>query len=108
MPPTRGLTGAAHGGALTATPTAPSIAYTLRIDLSHVDVVDAAIRLDHAPRSVRLAMKVHPEYDAQYWRYLEAPRVEASPGAASPLISREDSAVWLVPLHPGPDPRHYR
>ncbi len=108
MPPFRGLSRAATGGAVTATPPAPSIAYTLRIDLSHVDVVDVAIRLDHAPRSVRLAMKVHPEYDAQYWRYLEAPRVEGSPGDASPRISREDSTVWRVTLPAGRGTVHYR
>ena len=56
----------------------PTIAYSLRIDPDHLDVVDVAIRLDNAPNTLRLAMKVHPEYDAKYWRYLDSARVEGS------------------------------
>ena len=54
----------------------PSIEYTLRIDPRHLDIVEVAIRIDHAPDTVRLAMKVHPEYDARYWRYLDSLHVD--------------------------------
>lgn len=40
----------------------PSIEYTLRIDPSHLDAVDVAIDIAGAPSTLRLAMKVHPEY----------------------------------------------
>jgi hypothetical protein len=38
----------------------PTIGYSLRIDPDHLDVVEVAIRLDNAPNTLRLAMKVHP------------------------------------------------
>ena len=56
----------------------PAIEYTLRIDPSHFDAVDVAIHVDHAPDTLRLAMKVHPEYDAAYWRHLDSMRVDSS------------------------------
>ncbi len=58
-----------------AYPSQPSVAYTLRIDTAHTGVVDVTMRVEHAPATLRLAMKVHPEYDARYWRYLDAPSV---------------------------------
>jgi hypothetical protein len=51
-------------GALTPVSPRPTIAYTLRLDAAHLDVAELAIELRHAPTSVRLAMKVHAEYDA--------------------------------------------
>ncbi len=108
MPVSRRTPRATTDVGVTAPPPAPSIAYTLRIDSSHLDIVDVAIRLDHAPHSVRLAMKVHPEYDAQYWRYLDSARVEGSPNDGSTSIIREDSTVWRVTLPAGRGMVRYR
>jgi predicted metalloprotease with PDZ domain len=101
MPTSRRAPRSTTGVGVPATPPAPSIAYTLRIDPSRLDVVDVAIQLEGAPRSVRLAMKVHPEYDAQYWRYLDSARVEGSPTDGAGSIIREDSTVWRVTLPAG-------
>lgn len=71
-----------------AFPSQPSVAYTLRIDTAHTDGVDVAIRVEHAPATLRLAMKVHPEYDARYWRYLDAPSVDGTATAIRRISSR--------------------
>lgn len=89
-------------------PPAPSIAYTLRIDPGHLGIVEVAIRLDRVPRTVRLAMKVHPEYDARYWRYLDSARVEGSATDGGATIIREDSTVWRVTLPTGRGTVRYR
>lgn len=108
MPTSHRMSRAPTGVGVSAIRAAPSIAYMLRIDPGHLDIVDIAIRLDHAPRSVRLAMKVHPEYDAQYWRYLDSLRVEGSPSLGSLRIIREDSTVWRVTLPAGRGTVRYR
>jgi predicted metalloprotease with PDZ domain len=86
----------------------PTIAYSLRIDPAHLDIVDVAIRLDHAPSTVRLAMKVHPEYDAKYWRYLDSARIDGSANDQEAGIAREDSTLWRVTLPGGYGTVHYR
>jgi predicted metalloprotease with PDZ domain len=108
MPQPRPIARATTTVRVTTASPAPSIAYTLRIDSRQLDIVDVAIRLDHAPRSVRLAMKVHPEYDPRYWRHLDSLRVEGSPSVASPRILREDSTVWRVTLPAGRGTVRYR
>src|SRR5207245_4804591 len=85
-----------------------SIEYSLRIDPSHLDAVAVAIHIDGAPDTLRLAMKVHPGYDAKYWRYLDSIRVD---GAASNLgtgVTREDSTLWRITLLHGSGTVRYR
>src|SRR6266702_711887 len=79
----------------------PTIAYTLRFDAAHLDVAELAIELRHAPTSVSLAMRVHAEYDARYWRFVDGFQIEhtANDGAAS--VVREDSTLWRVTLPGG-------
>jgi len=86
----------------------PTIAYSLRIDPDHFDVVEVAIRLDNAPNTLRLAMKVHPEYDAKYWRYLDSARVEGSANDSKAGVAREDSTLWRVSLPGGHGTVYYR
>jgi len=86
----------------------PTIAYSLRIDPDHLDVVEVAIRLDNAPNTLRLAMKVHPEYDAKYWRYLDSARVEGSANDSKAGVAREDSTLWRVSLPGGHGTVYYR
>jgi predicted metalloprotease with PDZ domain len=86
----------------------PTIAYSLRVDPGHLDIVEVAIRLDHVPSTVRLAMKVHPEYDAKYWRYLDSARVDRSANDLEAGIAREDSTLWRVTLPGGYGTVHYR
>jgi predicted metalloprotease with PDZ domain len=88
-----------------ASPT--SIAYALSIEPAHLDVVDVSITFRNAPESFHLATRVHGEYDAQYWRYIDAMRIESVPnGGAS--ISREDSTLWRVSLPGGSGVVRYR
>ncbi len=86
----------------------PTIAYTLRFDAGHLDVAELAIELRHAPTSVSLAMRVHAEYDARYWRYVDGFQIEhtANDGAAS--VVREDSTLWRVTLPGGHGVVRYR
>lgn len=70
------------------------IAYTLSIDPAHADMVNVALTLRGAPREFRLAMKVHAEYNAGYWRNVDSLRVEAAGGG----ITRIDSTLWSVRL----------
>ncbi len=86
----------------------PTIAYTLRFDAAHLDVAELAIELRHAPTSVSLAMRVHAEYDARYWRYVDGFQIEhtANDGAAS--VVREDSTLWRVTLPGGHGVVRYR
>lgn len=80
-----------------------SIDYTLSIDSTAIDVVQVTMRLENVPSSFRLAMKVHQEYDAKYWRYLDSLRVD---GAGR--ITREDSTLWRVSLPGGRGTLRYR
>ena len=63
----------------------PRIVYVVRIDSSRTDAIDVTMRLRDIPPRVRLAMKVHPEYDAHFWRYVEL---------LSPNVRRVDSTLW--------------
>lgn len=82
----------------------PSLEYSLQIDPRHLDIVEVAIRIDHAPDTLRLAMKVHPEYDARYWRYLDSLRVDGAAGG----VTRADSTLWRVTLPGGHGTVRYR
>ena len=108
MPQPRPIVRAITTLRVTTAPPAPSIAYALLIDPSRPDIVEVGIRLEHAPRSVRLAMKVHPEYDAQDWHFLDSVRVEGSRSTAGSTIMREDSTVWRVMLPAGRGTVRYR
>jgi len=88
------IVSATVGGARPAPPW-PSIEYTLGIDPRHLDAVRVAVRIDNAPSTLRLAMKVHPEYDARYWRYVDSFSVDGGSGV------REDSTLWCVTLPGG-------
>jgi predicted metalloprotease with PDZ domain len=85
-----------------------SIAYSLHIrptDTAHIDV---DIRFGGAPEAFRLAMKVHAEYDAHYWRYLSDVRVDGSADDGRAAIERKDSTLWSVSLPGGRGTVHYR
>jgi predicted metalloprotease with PDZ domain len=96
---------------LTVCPTcapAPTIGYTLRLDRTHLDVVDVEMQLRGAPDTFHLAMRVHAEYDARYWRYVEDLRVEQTADDGRATIAREDSTLWRVTLPGGRGVIRYR
>ncbi|HVH10979.1 MAG TPA: hypothetical protein VM736_14375, partial [Gemmatimonadales bacterium] len=86
----------------------PTIAYTLRLDPAHLDVADVTVELDDVPASVHLAMKVHAEYDARYWRYLDDVGVGQTADDDRAGVLREDSTLWRVSLPGGHGAVHYR
>ena len=63
----------------------PSISYEIDLDSARTDVIGVTIHLRNAPARVQLAMKVHPEYDARFWRYVE---LEMS------NVRRADTTLW--------------
>ncbi len=71
------------------------IGYVLTLDSAHLDVADVRIRVSGAPATFHVAMKVHAEYDAKYWRYLDEMRIACAGGRAGTVV-REDSTLWRV------------
>jgi predicted metalloprotease with PDZ domain len=68
-----------------------------------------SIEVHGAPEHFHLAMKVHAEYDAAYWRYISDLRVEpAMPAATLPAVERSDSTLWTVTLPGGSGVIRYR
>ena len=86
----------------------PGVAYALPIDTTHLDAVDVAITLHGAPARFHLAMKVHAEYDAKYWRFIENVRVDRPIGGGTSDITRDDSTLWRVSLPGGNGTIRYR
>lgn len=79
----------------------PSVDYRVRVDTAHPEIVEVAIRIAHAPARLRLAMKVHPEYDARYWRYLSLVRAGDTGSDAHASVVRLDSTLWEATLPGG-------
>ena len=71
----------------------PVLAYSLRIDSTDVSRFSVEIRIRNAPDTLRLAMFAHPEYDDEYFRYVEGLVVQG-PGGGPVAVERLDSALW--------------
>jgi len=70
----------------------PSISYEITIDSARTDAIGVTIHLRNAPARVQLAMKVHPEYDARFWRYVEF---------QAPNVRRADTTLWEASIPNG-------
>ena len=53
-------------------------------------------------------MKVHPEYDAKYWRYLDSLTVDGTSDDRDARVARNDSTLWTATLPGGRGVVHYR
>jgi predicted metalloprotease with PDZ domain len=82
--------------------------YTVRIDTAHTELIAVELELAGLPETVRLAMRVHPEYDARFWRYLEAMQVTGTADDRSAVVERVDSTLWRVRLPGGHGRISYR
>jgi predicted metalloprotease with PDZ domain len=92
-----------------ASPQQPaSIAYSLRLDANHLDVAEVSIRIAGAPSAFHLAMKVHPEYDAKYSRFIDSIRVTGTSDDRAARVTRADSTLWDVQLPGGRGTIRYR
>jgi predicted metalloprotease with PDZ domain len=85
----------------------PTIAYTVRVDSAHPETIDVTMRLSGASARLRLAMKVHQEYDAQFWRYLEFGRVSGTANDQVASVTRRDTTLWELSLPGGRGEVHY-
>ena len=64
--------------------------YTLRVNEADLSAFDVTMRIRNVPDTFTIAYAAHPEYDNQYWRYIE--RLTVDGGEAV----RTDSALWKV------------
>lgn len=89
-------------------PVRPTIGYALRVDPAHAEFVDVALTVRDAPPRFDLAMRIHGEYNARYWRNIDSVRVEQSTSAAAASVVRADSTLWHVTLPGGGGVIRYR
>jgi predicted metalloprotease with PDZ domain len=72
----------------------PVINYMLTIDPSDFSFMKIEMKIKNVEDRFQLAMVTHPEYDDQYWRYVEDLSVRGK--TAKGVITRSDSATWNV------------
>ncbi len=97
-----GLRAIALAGALSLTAShraKPRLYYDIAFDPSDPSSVWVRMQIEGAPRSVRLAMAVHPEYDDRYWRYITDWHVDGMDRRAVLAVDRDN--VWRVLSHAG-------
>ena len=103
------LIAAALTGALNTTGTPkpdPRIIYTVTINPADLSGFDVEMRISDAPRNIRLAMAVHPEYNDRFWRYLKNLRADPSPKPVAIAVEKEN--VWRMQTRHGGATVHYR
>src|SRR6185437_5681312 len=84
----------------------PKISYTLTIDSADLSGIDVAMRIEGAPRTIRVAMAVHPEYNQRFWRYVRNLRAET---AGNPVaITAENDHSWRIDTRDGNAVMRYR
>jgi predicted metalloprotease with PDZ domain len=84
----------------------PVVSYVLRVDSADMSGFSVEMRIRNAPDTLRLAMFAHPEYDDQYFRYVEGLAVQGSTGAVP--VERLDSALWRAVARGGAAVVRYR
>ncbi|HEY3112663.1 MAG TPA: hypothetical protein VGJ62_03180 [Gemmatimonadaceae bacterium] len=85
--------------ALGACRRAPELYYDVAINPSDPSRIHVNMQIAHGPRSVRLAMAIHPEYNDRSWRYIHDLRANGFDKRAILAIDREN--VWRVISHAG-------
>ncbi|GAC1483404.1 MAG: PDZ domain-containing protein [Gemmatimonadaceae bacterium] len=89
----------------TSTKSRPEIRYFVSLDSTNPSSIRVTMQIGGAPRSVRLAMAVHPEYNDRFWRYIRDLRVDAG-SLAKLAVDREN--VWRLLTHSGSASISYR
>ena len=86
----------------------PRIYYSIAIDSTDLSGFDVTMQIEGAPRSIRLAMAIHPEYNDRFWRYMRGLRATAM-GKPVPLaFAMEAENRWRVQTRNGYAFVHYR
>ena len=102
---------AAIAGTLTAPGAAkpqPHIYYTVRIDTADLSGFDVTMQIEGAPRSIRLAMAIHPEYNDRFWRHVRNLRAESMGKPTRLAVAVEADNAWRVYTRNGYAIVHYR
>ena len=81
------------------------IYYSLGVDPEDPSSIEVSMQID-GPRSVRVAMAVHPEYNDRFWRYITGWHVNGYDKKALLQVDREN--VWRVISHAGHAQLSYR
>jgi len=84
----------------------PRVSYTLTIDTTDLSGIDVSMQIEGAPRSMHLAMAVHPEYNQRFWRYVRNLRAEVV-GKAIPITAETDHS-WRITTPDGNAVVRYR
>ncbi|HEY3113846.1 MAG TPA: hypothetical protein VGJ62_09190 [Gemmatimonadaceae bacterium] len=84
----------------------PRIYYNLSINPADPSGIYVHMQIEGGPRSVRIAMAVHPEYNDRFWRYIRDLRANGFDKRAVLAIDREN--VWRVITHAGYGQVDYR
>ncbi len=84
----------------------PVITYVLAIDPANLSVIDVSAAIQGAPRTIRLAMAVHPEYDDRFWRYIRDLRAYADGNQVSIAVDSDHS--WRIRTRRGDATLRYR
>jgi predicted metalloprotease with PDZ domain len=72
----------------------PRISYRIHVDRADLSGFNVEIQIRGAGNMVRLAMAAHPEYDDEYWRYVE--NLTAESRGAAVQINKDENALWSV------------
>ena len=91
---------------LAACRTSPELFYDVGIDPRNPSSIRINMQILHGPRSVRVAMAVHPEYNDRYWRYIHDLQANGFDKRAILAMDREN--VWRVISHAGSAQVGYR
>jgi len=86
----------------------PHIYYTVTIDTADLSGFDVTMQIEGAPRSIRLAMAVHPEYNDRFWRYVQNLRAESMGKPTHLAFAIEADNAWRIYTRNGYAIVHYR
>ena len=86
----------------------PNIYYTVTIDPADLSGFDVTMRIEGAPRSIRLAMAIHPEYNDRFWRYVRSLRAESMGKPTHLAFAIEAENAWRIQTRNGYAIVHYR
>ncbi len=77
----------------------PEISYSVSVDPGDSSSISVWMQIGRAPRSMRVAMAVHPEYDDRFWRYITDWHIDGVNRLALLTVDREN--VWRIITHAG-------
>jgi len=75
------------------------IQYYVSVDPGDPSSIRVGMQIENAPRSLRLAMAIHPEYNDRFWRYVRDWHVDSGDNRALLAVDRDN--VWRLLTHYG-------